>query len=105
MNTAAEGSEFKNPSTGMTHAEMEEFIRNHFEEFVNRKKLRLGEANFAPDFGDHGTYVPPGLPPGPGGAIQYFGAALNELADRSVTIEDPLAERAQVLVGNPWPVT
>ena len=81
MNTAAERSEFKNPSTGMTHTEMKEFIRNHFEEFVNRKNLRIGEANFAPDFVDHGADVPPGLPPGPVGAIQYVGAALKELSD------------------------
>ncbi len=37
MNTAAERSEVKNPKSGMTHAEMKEFIRNHFEEFVNQK--------------------------------------------------------------------
>jgi len=47
MNTAAERPEVKNPKTGMTHGEMKEFIRNHFEEFVNRKNLRIGEANFA----------------------------------------------------------
>ncbi|PYT47244.1 MAG: hypothetical protein DMG44_18740 [Acidobacteria bacterium] len=76
MNTAAERSEVKNPKTGMTHAQMKEFIRNHFEEFVNRKNLRVGETNFAPDFLDHGADVPPGLPPGPAGAIQYVGAAL-----------------------------
>jgi hypothetical protein len=48
MNTSAEWSEVKNPKTGMTQAEMKEFIRNHFEEFVNRKNLRVGEMNFAP---------------------------------------------------------
>ena len=37
MSTSAQGSEVKNPKTGMTQAEMKEFIRNHFEEFVNRK--------------------------------------------------------------------
>jgi len=37
MNTAAERSEVKNPKTGITHAEMKEFIRNHFEKFVNQK--------------------------------------------------------------------
>jgi len=54
MNSAAGASEAKNPKTGMTHAEMKEFIRNHFEEFVNRKNLRIGEVNFAPEFVDHG---------------------------------------------------
>src|SRR5882724_5670653 len=78
MNTAAERSEVENPKTGMTHGEMKEFIRNHFEEFVNRKNLRIGEANFAPNFVDHGADVPPGLPPRPVGAIQYVGAALKK---------------------------
>jgi hypothetical protein len=41
----------------MTHAEMKKFIRNHFEEFVNRKNLGIGEVNFAPDFVDHGADV------------------------------------------------
>jgi hypothetical protein len=62
----------------MTHAEMKEFIRNHFEEFVNRKNLRIGEANFASIFVHHGADVPPGLPPGPLGAIPYVGAALKK---------------------------
>lgn len=34
MNAAAGASELKNPKAGMTHTEMKEFIRNHFEEFV-----------------------------------------------------------------------
>ncbi len=92
MNTAAERSEVKDPKTGMTHAEMKEFIRNHFEEFVNRKNLRIGEANFAPDFLDHGADVPPGLPPGPAGAIQYVGAALKKVPNLSVSIEDLVRE-------------
>ncbi len=50
MNTAAERSEVKNPKTGMTHAEMKEFIRNHFEEFVNRKNLRIVRRISRPTF-------------------------------------------------------
>ncbi len=69
MSASAERLEVKNPKTDMTHAEMKEFIRNHFEEFVNRKNLPIGEVNFAPGFVDHGADVPPGLPPGPAGAI------------------------------------
>ncbi len=102
MNTAAERSEVQNPKTGMTHAEMKEFIRNHFEEFVNRKNLRIGEANFAPDFVDHGADVPPGLPPGPAGAIQYVGAALKKVPDLRVRIEDLIAEDDKVVVRNHW---
>ncbi len=102
MNAAAGPSEVKNPKTDMTHAEMKEFIRNHFEEFVNRKNLPIGEVNFAPGFVDHGADVPPGLPPGPAGAIQYVGAALKKVPDMRVSIEDLIAEDDKVVVRNHW---
>ena len=102
MSTSAQWSEVKNPKAGMTQAEMKEFIRNHFEEFVNRKNLRIGEVNFAPDFVDHGADVPPGLPPGPAGAIQYVGIALKKVPDMQVSIEDLIAEDDKVVVRNHW---
>ncbi len=102
MNAAAGPSEFKNPKTDMTHAEMKEFIRNHFEEFVNRKNLPIGEVNFAPGFVDHGADVPPGMPPGPEGAIKYVGAALKKVPDLHLTIEDMIAEDDKVTVRNRW---
>jgi predicted SnoaL-like aldol condensation-catalyzing enzyme len=102
MNAAAGASEIRNPKTGMTHTEMKEFIRNHFEEFVNRKNLRIGEVNFAPEFVDHGADVPPGTPPGPAGAIQYVAAALKKVPDLRVAIEDVIAEDDKVVVRNRW---
>jgi predicted SnoaL-like aldol condensation-catalyzing enzyme len=101
-NSAAGASEAKNPKTGMTHPEIKEFIRNHFEEFVNRKNLSIGEVNFAPEFVDHGADVPPGLPPGRAGAMQYVGAALKKVPDLRVTIEDMIAEDDKVVVRNHW---
>ena len=102
LNTAAGPSETRNPKTGMTHSEIKEFIRNHFEEFVNRKNLSIGEVNFASEFVDHGADVPPGLPPGREGAIQYVGAALKKVPDLRVTIEDMIAEDDKVVVRNHW---
>ena len=102
MNSAAGASEAENPKTGMTHTEIKEFIRNHFEEFVNRKNLGIGKVNFAPEFVDHGADVPAGLPPGPAGAIQYVGAALKKVPDLRVTIEDMIAEDDKVVVRNHW---
>jgi predicted SnoaL-like aldol condensation-catalyzing enzyme len=102
MATSAGASEIKNPKTGMTHAQMREFIRNHFEEFVNRKNLGIGETNFAPEFVDHGADVPAGMPPGPAGAIQYVGAALKKVPDMHVSIEDMIAEDDKVVVRNRW---
>ena len=50
-----------NAKSGMRHSEAREFIRNHFEEFVNRKNVDIGKANFAPNFVDHGADVPAGM--------------------------------------------
>jgi predicted SnoaL-like aldol condensation-catalyzing enzyme len=102
MITSAQWPESKNPKTGMTHAEMKEFIRNHFEEFVNRKNVDIGKVNFALNFVDHGADVPPGLPPGPAGAVQYVGAALKKVPDLRVNIEDLIAEDDKVVVRNHW---
>ena len=102
MSAPAPEHEIKNPKTGMTHTEMKEFVRNHFEEFVNRKNVGIGEVNFAPEFVDHGADVPPGLPPGPAGAMQYVGAALKKVPDLRVRIEDLIAEDDRVVVRNHW---
>ncbi len=94
-----------NPKTGMTHAESREFIRNHFEEFVNRKNVDIGNVNFAPTFVDHGADVPSGMPPGPAGAIQYVAGALKRFPDLHVRIEDMIAEDDKVVVRNHWSAT
>jgi ketosteroid isomerase-like protein len=94
-----------NPKTGMTHTESREFIRNHFEEFVNRKNVNLGNVNFAPDFVDRGADVPPGTPPGPAGAIQYVAGALKRFPDLHVHIQDMIAEDDKVVVRNHWTAT
>ena len=94
-----------NPKTGMTHSQVKEFIRNHFEEFINRKNVDIGNVNFAASFVDHGADVPPGMPPGPAGAIQYVTAALKRFPDLRVQIEDLIAEDDKVVVRNHWTAT
>ena len=44
----------------MTLPEMKEFVRDHFNRFVNLKDLDIADVNFAPEFVDHGSDVPPG---------------------------------------------
>jgi predicted SnoaL-like aldol condensation-catalyzing enzyme len=102
MSTAPQALEAVNPKTGMTHTQAKEFVRNHFEEFVNRKNLKIGEVNFAPEFVDHGADVPPGLPPGPAGAMQYVGGAYKKFPDIHVEILDLIAEDDRVVVRNHW---
>lgn len=89
----------------MSIDEMKSFIRNHFEEFVNRKNLDIADVNFAPSFIDHGADVPPGTPPGPAGAKQYVGGALNKFPDMKVTVEEIVAEGDKVVVRNVWRAT
>jgi predicted ester cyclase len=86
----------------MSLQEMKAFIRDHFEQFVNRKNLDIADVNFASDFVDHGADVPPGTPPGPAGAKQYVGNALKKFPDMKVTIEDIIAEGDKVVVRNVW---
>jgi predicted SnoaL-like aldol condensation-catalyzing enzyme len=102
MSTSPQQREVINPKTGMTHTEAKEFVRNHFEEFVNRKNLKIDEVNFAPEFVDHGADVPPGLPPGPKGAMEYVGGAYKKFPDIHVEILDLIAEDDRVVVRNRW---
>jgi len=102
MSTTPRAQEIVNPKTGMTHTEAKEFVRNHFEEFVNRKNLAIGKVNFAPEFVDHGADVPPGLPPGPEGAMQYVGGAYKKFPDIRVEILDLIAEDDKAVVRNRW---
>jgi predicted SnoaL-like aldol condensation-catalyzing enzyme len=89
-------------NSSFTIEEAKAFVRNHFEEFVNRKNIAIGEKNLAPNFVDHGADVPPGTPPGPAGAMQYVGNALKRIPDLHVTIEDIIAEGDRVVVRNTW---
>ncbi len=91
-----------NPKTNMTHAEMKQFVRDHFENFVNRQNLAIADINFAPGFVDHGDDVPPGLPPGPAGTKLYLAGAFKRFPDIHVTIEDMIAEDDRVVVRNRW---
>lgn len=91
-----------NPKTGMTANEIKAFVRNHFEEFVNRKNLDIADINFAPEFQDHGADVPPGMPPGPAGAKAYVGGAFKKFPDIHVEILDLIAEDDRVVVRNHW---
>lgn len=87
---------------GMSAEEMKKFVRNHFEQFVNRKNIAIGDVNFARKFVDHGADVPPGLPAGPEGAKQYVGSTLKRMPDMRVTIDDIIAEGDKVVVRNTW---
>ena len=87
---------------GFTLEEMKQFVRNHFEEFVNRKKLDIADVNFAPEFVDHGTDTPPGVPRDGAGMKQYVGGVQARIPDLHVDVLDVIAEGDKVVVHNRW---
>lgn len=89
----------------MNSEDAKAFVRRHFEEFVNRQDLSAAERNFAAEYQEHGTDVPPDLPPGPSGPKQYLAAAFQRFPDIHVTIEDIIAEGDRVVVRNTWRAT
>jgi predicted SnoaL-like aldol condensation-catalyzing enzyme len=82
-----------------------QFVRNHFEEFVNRKNLDIADKNFAPEYQEHGSDVPADYPPGPAGPKRYLAAAFKRFPDIHVTIEEIIAEGDKVVVRNTWRAT
>lgn len=89
----------------MSTEENKNFVRNHFEEFVNRKNLAIAERNFAPEYQEHGSDAPSDSPPGPEGPKRYLAAAFKRFPDIHVTIEDIIAEGDKVVVRNTWRAT
>jgi len=89
----------------MSPEEAKNFVRRHFEDFVNRQDLSAADRNFAADYREHGADAPPGSPPGPEGPKQYLAAAFKRFPDIHVTIEDIIAEADKVVVRNTWRAT
>ncbi|MBD2607222.1 ester cyclase [Scytonema hofmannii FACHB-248] len=76
------------------------FIRNHFEEIVNRKNSAIAYQNFAPDFIDHEEpfvgLVSPEL------VKQRMEKAYVKYPDLHVIVEDTIAEGDKVMVRCLW---
>ena len=76
------------------------FIRNHIEEFVNRKNSAVAYQNLASDFVDHDE--PYGESVGPEPAKRMMEGVYVKYPDLHVTIEDIIAEGDKVMVRNVW---
>ena len=88
---------------GMSLEEMKQFVRNHFEDFVNNKRSEVALVNFSPDFLDHDE--PGGAAIGPEAAKNMMESAYKRWPDLHVQIEDILAEGDKVMVRNSWTAT
>ena len=88
---------------GLSLAEMKEFVRNHFEDFVNKKKSEVALLNFSSDFLDHDE--PGGAAIGPEAAKSMMEYAYQRWPDLRVHVEDIIAEGDKVMVRNSWTAT
>jgi len=85
---------------GLTLEEMKQFVRNHFEDFVNRKETEVVLANFNSGFPDHDE--PAGVEAGPEATKRMMEVAYRRWPALHVTVEDILAEGDKVMVRNTW---
>lgn len=76
------------------------FVRDHFEEFVNRKNSAIAYRNFTPDFLDHGG--PYDETRGQEPTKRMMDGLYAQYPDLHVTIEDIVAEGEKVVVRNVW---
>jgi predicted ester cyclase len=84
----------------MTTDEMKEFVRNHFEEFVNNRNAGVIHENMTPDFYDHEG--PGGRPTDLAGDERMMLEMHKAMPDLRVTIEDMVAEKDKVVCRNVW---
>lgn len=88
---------------GFNLEEMKTFVRNHFDDFVNRKRSDVALKNFSDDFLDHDE--PGGAVVGPLAAKTMMEHAYQIWPDLHVEVEDVLAEGDKVMVRNVWTAT
>lgn len=85
---------------GLSAEAMKEFVRRHFEDFVNRKLSTVALQNFSPDFLDHDGPFGPVV--GPQAAKKMMEGAYGKWPDLRVEILDMLCEGDKVIVRNRW---
>lgn len=87
-------------ATDLTPQQMKEFVRNHFEAFVNQKNVAVIRHNMTSDFYDHDG--PGGKSTGLEGDEQMMLAMYRSMPDLRVTVEDMIAEGDKVMCRNRW---
>ena len=87
-------------ATTLTPEQMREFVKNHFEDFVNRRNAAVIRHNMTQDFYDHDG--PGGKPTGVEGDEQMMLGMYKAMPDLHLTIEDMIAENDKVVCRNIW---
>jgi len=86
--------------THLTLGQMKDFVRHHFEDFVNKRNAAVIRKNMTPDFHDHDG--PGGKPTGVEGDEQMMMGMYKAMPDLHLTIEDMIAEGDKVVCKNVW---
>jgi len=86
--------------THLTAVEMEQFVRDHFEDFVNRRKAEVIHLNMTLDFLDHDG--PGGKQTNAAGDEAMMRALCKQLPDMHIEVLDCLGARDKVACRNIW---
>lgn len=85
-------------TTSLTLDQMKLFVRDHFEDFVNKRNAAVIRKNMTPDFYDQDG--PGGKPTGIDGDEQMMIGMCKSMPDLHMTIEDMIAEGDKVMCRN-----
>jgi predicted ester cyclase len=87
-------------ATSLSLEQMKDFVRSHFEDFVNKRNAVVIRKNMTPDFYDHDG--PGGKPTGVDGDERMMEGMYAVMPDLHLTIEDMIAEGDKVMCRNVW---
>jgi predicted ester cyclase len=87
-------------ATNLSLEQMKRIVREHFEDFVNKKDASAIRKNMTPDFYDHDG--PGGKPTGVEGDEQMMVAMYKAMPDLHLTIDEMIAEGDKVVCRNIW---
>ena len=87
-------------ATTLTPQQMKEFVRNHFEDFVNNRKADVIRKNMTPDFYDHNG--PGNKPTDVKGDEDMMLGMYKAMPDLGLTILHLVADGDRVVCQNVW---
>ena len=87
-------------ATTLTLEQMKQFVRDHFEDFVNKRNAAVFRKNMTPDFHDHDG--PGGKTTDVAGDEQMMIGMYKFMPDLHLTIEDMIAEGDKIVCRNIW---
>ena len=87
-------------ATTLSSEQMKQLVKDHFEDFVNKRNAAVIRKNMTRDFYDHDG--PGGKPTGVEGDEQMMRGMYKAMPDLHLTVEDIVAEGDKVVCRNIW---